>query len=114
MTLRILRDLFIVGALSGGIVGLAMADTPPDSKAADAPAAPPAPSPETLKKARDAGLKPEVRKGITVYCWEDAEIGTHFKTKKCVNDTQLAQVIEQRQAAKDQLTRGGGNYAASK
>ena len=114
MTLRILRDLFIVGALSGGIVGLAMAATPPDANAADAPAAPPAPSPETLKKARDAGLKPEVRKGITVYCWEDAEIGTRFKTKKCVNDTQLAQVIEQRQAAKDQLTRGGGNYAASK
>ncbi len=113
MTIKTLRAGLIVCALGGGLVGVSRADTPPDPKAADAPAAP-APSPETLKKARDAGLKPEVHKGTTVYCWEDAEIGTHFKTKKCVNDTQLAQVIEQRQAAKDQLTRGGGNYAASK
>jgi len=113
MTHPILRNLLIVGILGSGGVGLAIAD-PPDPKAADVAAAPATPSPETLKKARDAGLKPEVRKGVTVYCWEDAEIGTHFKTKKCVNDTQLAQVIEQRQAAKDQLTRGGGNYGASK
>jgi hypothetical protein len=113
MTRPFLRSLFIVGLLGSGSVGLAIAD-PPDPKPADAPDAAAAPSPETLKKARDAGLKPEVRKGVTVYCWEDADIGTRFKTKKCVDDTRLAEVIEQRQAAKDQLTRGGGNYAASK
>jgi hypothetical protein len=113
MTHPIVSKLLLVSALSGALTGPALADTP-DPKAADTPATSAAPSPETLKKARAAGLKPEVRKGITVYCWEDADIGTHFKTKKCVNDSQLAQVIEQRQAAKDQLTRGGGNYAGSK
>lgn len=97
---------------------IAYAEDPP-APAVPAPttpdaAAPTTPSPETLKKARDNGLKPEVRKGVTVYCWEDANIGSHFKTKKCVDETQLAQVIEQRQAAKDMLTRGGGNYGSAK
>jgi hypothetical protein len=89
-----------------------VADPPQADKAADS--APPSPSPETIKKARDAGLKPETRKGQTVFCWEDADIGTRFKTKKCVDETQLSAVIEQRQANRDQLTRGGGNYSSSK
>lgn len=93
-------------------VPIAYADNPPAASASDA--TPATPSPETLKKARQSGLKPEVRKGVTVYCWEDADIGTHFKTKKCVDETRLAEVIEQRQAQRDQLTRGGGNYGSSK
>jgi hypothetical protein len=49
--------------------------------------------------------------GKTVYCWEDADTGTHFKTKKCVDEYQLQAAIEQRQATIDQLQRSmNGTY----
>ena len=67
-----------------------------------------------LKKARDLGVKPEVRKGVTVFCWEDADIGSRFKTKKCVDENQLQALLEQRQAQRDAITRGGGNYGSTK
>jgi hypothetical protein len=66
-----------------------------------APAAPAAPSDDTLKRAKAAGLHAETRKGATVYCYEDATIGTHFTTKKCVDPSQLDALIAQRQAIKD-------------
>ena len=104
----------LVGALLLG-VNLTYADPPPDQKSSDAPPpAAPGPDAATLKKARDAGLKPEVRKGVTVYCWEDADIGTRFKTKKCVDESRLDEIIVARQAQRDQLNRGGGNYGAAK
>jgi hypothetical protein len=81
--------------------------TPPPAAApppADAP--PPGPSKETLRKARNLGMHPEhTSSGKTVYCWEDADTGTHFKTKKCVDEYQLQATIEQRQAAIDNLSR---------
>ena len=66
-----------------------------------APAAPAAPSDETLKKAKSIGYHAETRKGATVYCREDANIGTHFTTKKCVDGSQLDAVIAQQQELKD-------------
>lgn len=76
------------------------AATPP----ADSP--PPGPSKETLRKARNLGMHPEhTSSGKTVYCWEDADTGTHFKTKKCVDEYQLQATMEQRQATIDNLSR---------
>ena len=82
--------------------------TPPatsTSATTTAPASSPAPavsSDEDLKKAKAAGLHAETRKGATVYCYEDATIGSRFTTKKCVNGgAQLDALIAQRQAAKD-------------
>jgi hypothetical protein len=117
MKLSALLSVSLIGVLTMA-ANLAYADQPPDQKPSDAaPAAPPAdsgPDAATLKKAREAGLKPEVRKGVTVYCWEDADIGSHFKTKKCVDESRLDEIITARLAQRDQLNRGGGNYGAGK
>ncbi len=113
MSTAILRSIVLIGALVAG-TGLAQADQPTDAKSDATPATPPAPSPEMLKKARDLGVKPEVRKGVTVFCWEDADIGSRFKTKKCVDENQLQALLEQRQAQRDAITRGGGNYGSTK
>lgn len=74
---------------------------PTQSQPPPSTTAPAAPSDETLKKAKAVGLHAETRKGATVYCYEDANIGTHFTTKKCVDASQLDTLIAQRQANKD-------------
>jgi len=61
------------------------------------------PSEETVKKAKSLGLRPEVHKGVTVYCWEDASVGTRFPTKKCADENQLNDIIAQREQAKEYL-----------
>ena len=86
----------------------------PASSAAPAPAASSAtqssssstdskPDAAMLKRAKDAGLKPETHNGKTLYCWEDASIGTRFATKKCTDDTGLSQMIAQREAQKQNM-----------
>jgi hypothetical protein len=92
-------------AASPGQPADSVASTPPTP--APKPATPPGPSADTIKKARDGGLKPEVRKGVTVFCWEDADIGSRFKTKKCVDEFMLAQILEIRQLQREQLQRSG-------
>jgi hypothetical protein len=82
------------------------ADKPP---AADKAKAPTAPSAETLKRAKAVGLRPEVRKSGTVYCWEDASTGTRFTTKKCVDENQLDDMIAQREAQQDKMRRAVGS-----
>jgi hypothetical protein len=69
-------------------------------------AAPPGPSAETIKRANAVGLRSEVRKGVTVYCWEDADTGTRFKTKKCVNENQLEDMVQRLEAQRAQKRRG--------
>jgi hypothetical protein len=116
MKLFALRSFFALTALTVG-TGIIFADEPPAASAppaATSTPAPAAPSPELVKKAKEAGLKPELHKGFTVFCWEDANIGSPFKTKKCVDENQVEELIAQRQAQKDALNRGGGNYAGSK
>jgi hypothetical protein len=115
MKLAAFVSLAVLSALAIG-PSLARADESPAAPAsASAPTAgTTGPSPETLKKAKENGLKPEVRKGATVYCWEDANVGSPFKTKKCVGESQLDDLIAQRQAQRDALNRGGGNYGAGK
>lgn len=65
------------------------------------------PSKAFLKKAREAGFKTEVKKGVTLFCREDAEIGTRLKTKKCVGETQLEEILDQREAQRDQFRKPG-------
>lgn len=95
----------------------APASTPAPAAATPAPAATtaapaastPAPASSSdadLKKARAAGLRPETRKGATVYCYEDSNIGSHFTTKKCVDASQLDALIAQRQATKNAVMQG--------
>lgn len=67
--------------------------------------APAKPSAEMLKKAKAMGLHAEVRKGVTVYCWEDSSTGSRFPTKKCANEEQLNDIILQRQAMQDDMRR---------
>ena len=95
-------------SLGAGIAVTAGAQQPVTTVTAATPAPPPGPSPETIKKATDAGLKPEVHRGVTMFCWEDANVGTRFKTKKCVGALELDGVIEQREADREQMNRGGG------
>jgi hypothetical protein len=66
--------------------------------------APKGPTPDLLKKAREAGYKTQVHNGVTQFCTETTEIGSHFKTKSCINQGQLELALERRQAQLDQLT----------
>jgi hypothetical protein len=61
------------------------------------------PDEATLKRAKDVGLKPEVHNGKTMYCWEDASVGSRFPTKKCTDENGLDQIIAQREVAKQNM-----------
>jgi len=83
----------------------AQTSTPAAAQTTASDSAPAKPSEETVKKAKAMGLHAEVRKGVTVYCWEDANTGSRFPTKKCANETQLDDIIQQRQAMQDDMRR---------
>jgi hypothetical protein len=75
-----------------------------------APATDTGPSAATLRRARAVGLRPEVRKGTTVYCWKDADLNTRFETKKCVDDSNLEQMIEVLERQKRQIQQDQGRH----
>jgi hypothetical protein len=75
----------------------------PASTTTTSDTAPAGPSAEILAKAKSLGLKTEVRGGVTQYCWDDASVGSRFTTKKCVGESQLNEVIAQREALKDNM-----------
>ena len=85
----------------------ATAATPaPATQAAKKPAAadtPDVPSADTIKKARGAGYHTKVRRGVVYYCKDVVQTGTRFKTESCLDENQLAQVLERQQAQRDQL-----------
>jgi hypothetical protein len=58
------------------------------------------------------GLHAEVHNGATQYCWEDANLGTRFPTKKCVGEDQLNTLVAQRQATQDNMRRNLTNAGA--
>ncbi len=103
--------LLVLSAALLGVAGSAYAQQASDTATAptstsSTTAPPPGPSKDTLRKARNLGMHPEhTSSGKTVYCWEDADTGTHFKTKKCVDEYQLQATMEQRQALIDNLSR---------
>ncbi len=72
--------------------------------AAPAPEASKTPSPETVKKARQAGYRAKLKRGATVFCKEQVEIGTHFSTESCINEEQLALVLDREEAQRESLT----------
>ena len=91
------------------LAALAHAQAPPAAETAKPPATdatPAAPSAETLKKARSLGLHPESRRGATVYCWEEAAIGSRFKDKHCVPESQLDELVAKREAVQQQFHQG--------
>lgn len=112
-------SLLMVAILLTGTAGAQDAAAPAPAPTADKSpaAASPAPSGDapkdtgpsaaTLKAARQAGLHPETKNGVTMFCWEDANIGTRFKTKKCVDESRLGEVLEQRQLLQEQMRRSG-------
>jgi hypothetical protein len=117
MTRRTVRPLVLMTAILGTIP-LAYAQQPTDSApapaaptaatpppaAAPAPDAPKNPSPETMKKARMAGYHAKLRKGQTLFCKDETEIGSHFSKENCIDETQLLVVLDREQAQRDQLT----------
>jgi hypothetical protein len=103
MTQKKFTSLVFIGAMISMVAQVH--SQPPAATPAEA-AAPPGPSAETIKRASTVGLRAEVRKGGTVYCWEDADIGTRFKTKKCVNENQLEDMIQRLEAQRAQKQRG--------
>jgi hypothetical protein len=68
------------------------------------------------KKAKEAGWRPEMRSGVTVYCRQDSVVGSRFTQKRCATESQLAAVLERQAYEREQLKqRGcGGNCGSSK
>jgi hypothetical protein len=69
------------------------------------------------KKAREAGWRPEAHNGETVYCRDDAQVGSRFPTRRCVHESQLLVLLDQAQADKDSLKSvgcSGGACSAGK
>jgi hypothetical protein len=90
----------------------AQTSTPPATQTTASESAAAKPSDATVKLAKSMGLHPEVRKGVTQYCWEDANLGTRFPTKKCVGEDQLTDLVAQRQATQDNMRRNITNGGA--
>jgi hypothetical protein len=104
--------LFVVALMSAPLSAQEAAQSGPASApagtAADPlPERPTAPSGATIKKARAAGFKAEVRNGRTMFCWQDPNTGTRFTTKKCVDETRLSFILQERQETRDRLKQGG-------
>ena len=83
----------------------AQTSTPAAAQTTASDSAPAKPSEATVKKAKSMGLHAEVRKGVTVYCWEDASVGSRFPTKKCANENELDGIVAQRQVVQDDMRR---------
>jgi hypothetical protein len=88
------------------------AATPSAAQTTTSDSAPAKPSDATIKIAKSMGLHAEVRKGVTQYCWEDANLGTRFPTKKCVGEDQLSDLVAQRQVTQDNMRRNATNAGA--
>lgn len=117
MTLVKIRTAFVLGAVVGVAASsyaqqtdapAAPTSTAPaaSAPAATAPAAdaPKGPSQETIKKAKAAGYRAKLRKGVTLFCKEDTPIGSHFPEEKCVDENQLLFVLDREQAQRDQMS----------
>ena len=90
----------------------AQTSTPSAAQTTTSDSAPAKPSDATIKMAKSMGLHAEVRKGVTQYCWEDANLGTRFPTKKCVGEDQLSDIVAQRQVTQDNMRRNATNAGA--
>lgn len=78
-----------------------------NAAAAGKSSAKPADTAAIAKKAKRAGWRAEVKDGNTVYCRDDPQVGSRFSSRRCVNETQLATLMEQAEFDKDQLKQRG-------
>jgi hypothetical protein len=80
--------------------------------AAAAPAAKAGPTPQAVKKAQEYGFHPEVFSGRSMFCREEATVGTRIKAKHCINADQFEDYAIQLQIARDTMKKDvcqGGN-----
>ena len=68
---------------------------------------PTTPPPVDRKKALEFGFRPEVVKGIPVFCKEVPIDGTRFTNKRCVREDQFSAFLSQLQVARDAAMRNG-------
>ncbi|HZE43334.1 MAG TPA: hypothetical protein VE058_06110 [Steroidobacteraceae bacterium] len=59
------------------------------------------------KRAKEAGWRAEVRSGVTVYCRQDAVVGSRFTQKRCAAESQLAGILERQEYEREQLKQRG-------
>jgi hypothetical protein len=82
------------------------ATAPPVNSATAAPAPTTSP-PVDRKKALQFGFRPEVVKGIPVFCKEVPIEGTRFTNKRCVREDQFSVYLAQLQVARDAAMKNG-------
>lgn len=64
------------------------------------------------------GFSTKKRGALTVYCYEDATVGTRFKTERCYDRDQLREYLAAREEQKNTIDRirstcGGGSACAT-
>ena len=80
---------------------------------AAAPATKERPSPQAQKKAREYGFHAEVYSGKTMFCRDDATLGTRLKSKRCMGALEFEDYSTQLKIARDLMQsktqcQGGG------
>jgi hypothetical protein len=103
------HSLILLAALFGAAGAFAQQPTEattaaPTPAPAPQPVKPTGPSADTLKKAKLDGYKAKLRKGQTLFCKEQVELGSHFSTETCIDENQLLIVMDREQAARDTMT----------
>jgi len=64
-------------------------------------------TPDLLKMAASVGYFPRTRAGVAVFCRTDSDVGTRFTTEKCINEDQLAEVVQRSREVHDNMRKGG-------
>lgn len=106
------RVFILIGVVSG--IGPVNAGPSPDqpsaspssptTTAAAAPVVPATPLPDVLKRAKLAGYRvKKLRDGSTVFCKQEAHLGSRFSTDSCIDETQLQEFLLRAQSQRDSL-----------
>jgi hypothetical protein len=72
------------------------------------------PSPDTLKKAKQAGYHTKIKHGDVLYCKNEAIIGSRFGQETCITEGELESTLLAEQAQRDQIKHMVGAPAGSK
>jgi hypothetical protein len=87
----------------------------PATAAPGTAAAPVSPSLEVLKQARLAGYHiRKSRQGATVFCKQEAHLGSRFSTDSCIDETQFEEVLLRAQSQRDSLNNRIGTSTGNK
>jgi hypothetical protein len=79
----------------------AAANSVATARTSGASTAPTNPSPEARKKANEFGFKAEVYNGKTMFCKDDAALGSRLKSKRCMNSNEFEDYAVQLKIARD-------------